>query len=131
MLIPNLSSRLAVGIVSLRYMKGWIMLSRAWRSLGGFSSLRRRFPWWHSAGKAGDHRALLAFPQRFLWLRKLPSKCPFLHTLFSQQNLTAYAEVGFTTGKIKLDILKSSQFSFFNHSPPAGRNISTLQYKRV
>lgn len=158
-LIPNLSSPLEVGIVSLMYMKGYTALSRAWRSLGGFSSLWRRFLWWHSAGKAGNHQPLpgtesvtgvllgscnisahsSAFPQRFLQLRKSPSKCPFLHALSIQQNLMGYAEVGFRTGKMKLDILKtseqvtfhqeersSSQFTFFNRSPPAGRNILTL-----
>lgn len=82
-----------------------------------------------------------AFPQRFMWLRKLPSKCLFLHTLSSQNKLMRYVEVGFRTEKInhfrteKIALHKkvwsSRQFGFFNYSPPAGRNISALQYKRM
>lgn len=46
--------------------------------------------------------------------QEISLKHHFLHTLSGQQNLMGYAEEGFRTGKMKLDILKTSEKVIFH-----------------
>lgn len=105
-------------------------LHTAQRYLESFSSLWRWVSQRHSAGKAGSCQALWgtesvtgvllgscnisahssAFPQRLLHLRR---SHPF-GINFHQQKLKGYGEVGFRTGKKKLDLLNTSENNTFN-----------------